>query len=157
MENAAWRRSESVAAEALDGQVMAEVGDATHFHVVGTGANWSSSLLKVAQIGAHVFYRFGGHRGAPSMFHGLPTPSEGSATHPMFASLALSPGAGPAPSASQLIASASAVVEHAANAVESAGKGKAVEPAKAATVQAPATKPSSMPAVADEKSSPTPA
>ena len=133
LENAAWRRAESVAAEALDGQVMAEVGDATHFHVAGTGS-WSASLLKVAQIGAHVFYRFGGHNGAPSMFHGVPQPSDTlSPSRPMFASLALSPGAAPSTTPAQFIASASAAVEHAAVAVENAAKGVApAEPAKTA-------------------------
>jgi spore germination cell wall hydrolase CwlJ-like protein len=160
MENAAWRRAESVAAQALDGQVMAEVGDATHFHVVGAGSNWSSGLLKVAQIGAHVFYRFGGHRGAPSMFNGQPTPSEGpAASHPMFASLALSPGSGSTLSASQLIASASAVVEHAANVVETAAKGAAAADAKAtATPASPKPQPTPAPPVEEaSKSSAAPA
>ena len=151
MENAAWRRAESVAAEALDGQVMAEVGDATHFHVAGTGS-WSASLLKVAQIGAHVFYRFGGHNGAPSMFHGEPQPSDALApSRPMFASLALSPGASSTTPA-QFIASASAVVEHAAAVVESAAKGVApAEPAKAAPVSASAPAKPAAAAVEDGK------
>lgn len=153
MESAAWRRAESVAAEALDGQVMAEVGDATHFHVAGSGSNWSAGLLKVAQIGAHVFYRFGGHNGAPSMFHGQPLPSDGSATqHPMFASLALSSGSSSAPSASQLIASASAAVEHAANVVESAAKSVGAPEAKAAPATS-ATKPQPTPAAPVEEAS----
>ena len=138
---------------------MAEVGDATHFHVAGTGSNWSAGLLKVAQIGAHVFYRFGGHNGAPSMFHGQPVPSEGStAAHPVFASLALTPGPGAAPNASQFLASASAVVEHAANVVENAAKVSLPEPAKAAPAPvAPAPKPA--PASVDDpvKTAATPA
>ncbi len=140
LENAAWRRAESVAAEALDGQVMSEVGDATHFHVAGTGS-WSASLLKVAQIGAHVFYRFGGHNGAPSMFHGVPQPSDAiSPSRPVFASLALSPGSMPTPT--QFIASASAAVEHAAAAVENAAKGVAPsEPAKPAAPAPVSAKP----------------
>jgi spore germination cell wall hydrolase CwlJ-like protein len=154
MENAAWRRAESVAEEALAGQVMAEVGDATHFHVARSGSSWSAGLLKVAQIGAHVFYRFAGHNGAPSMFHGQPLPSDGPTTpHPVFASLALS-GLGSAPSPAQLVASASAAVEHAASVVENVAKGvTATEPAKAATVQAPApvVKPQAAPAAADPK------
>ncbi len=154
MENAAWRRAESVAAEALDGQVMAEVGDATHFHVAGLGSGWSAGLLKVAQIGAHVFYRFGGHNGAPSMFHGQPVPSDGpTAQHPVFASLALS-GLSSAPTPAQFVASASAAVEHAASVVENVAKGvTTTEPAKAATVQAPAPapKPQPAPAAADPK------
>ena len=148
MENAAWRRAESVAAEALDGQVMAEVGDATHFHAAGRGSNWSAGLLKVAQIGAHVFYRFGGHNGAPSMFHGQPMPSDGSSVpRPVFASLAL-PSLGSAPTPAQFVASASAAVEHAASVVENVAKGVTkTEPAKAAEVSpAPEPKPQAAPA-----------
>jgi hypothetical protein len=132
LENAAWRRAESVAAQALDGQVMAEVGDATHFHVASSGSNWNAGLLKVAQIGAHVFYRFGGHAGSPAMFHGQPVPSDGAVEHPVFASLALSPGGAPSPNASKLIESAQAVVEHAAATLENAAKIGPAEPAKAA-------------------------
>jgi hypothetical protein len=149
MENAAWRRAEKVAAKALDGQVMTEVGDATHFHVAGTGSNWSAGLLKVAQIGAHVFYRFGGRAGAPSMFHGQPLPSDGPpATHPIFASLALSAGSASAPSPANLIASASAAVEHAASAVESAAAKTVAAPDQ--PKPAPASAPKAQPAPGDD-------
>jgi hypothetical protein len=139
MDNASWRRAERVAAQALGGQVMAEVGDATHFHVAGSGSTWSVGLMKVAQIGAHVFYKFGGHNGAPSMFRGEPQPSDAASTsRPIFASLAL---AGNGASPSQLLASASAAVEHAANAVETAAKNAtaAVEPAKSTPAPPPAS------------------
>jgi len=33
-------------------------------------------LLKVAQVGSHIFYRFGGHAGAAGMFHADVQPSE---------------------------------------------------------------------------------
>jgi spore germination cell wall hydrolase CwlJ-like protein len=59
-EPGAWRRAQAVAARALGGFVMAEVGDATHFHVVGLGGIWGGQLLRVARIGAHVFYQFAG-------------------------------------------------------------------------------------------------
>ena len=135
LENAAWRRSEQVAAEALDGQVMAEVGDATHFHAARQGSTWNAGLLKVAQIGAHVFYRFGGHAGSASMFQREAQASEpGSLPHPLFASLSLTPG-GPTATPAQLLASASAAVEHAANAVETAAK------SGVADLKAPAAKP----------------
>ncbi len=71
-EPAAWRRAQSVAARALGGFVMAEVGDATHFHVARLGSLWSDNLLKVAQVGAHIFYRFTGRAGAPSVFRAAP-------------------------------------------------------------------------------------
>jgi hypothetical protein len=44
--------------------VMSTVAGATHFHVVSLGALWNGSMVKVAQVGQHVFYGFGGHRGA---------------------------------------------------------------------------------------------
>lgn len=144
-DNPAWRRAEAVAAKALDGQVMSEVGDATHFHVARTGQDWSSSLLKVAQIGAHVFYRFSGHAGSASMFRADAQPSgPASAPRPLFASLSLAGGAqtaqsaqaGHGPSPATFIASASAVVEHAASIVENAAKG--VAPAKDTAAALPA-------------------
>jgi spore germination cell wall hydrolase CwlJ-like protein len=56
----AWRRARTVAARALGGFVMQEVGNATHYHVAGLGAVWGAGLMRVAQIGAHVFYKFSG-------------------------------------------------------------------------------------------------
>jgi len=145
LDNPAWRRAEAVAADALDGQVMSQVGDATHFHVARTRQDWSSSLLKVAQIGAHVFYRFSGHAGSAAMFHADAQPSTpAAAPRPLFASLSLAgapqtaaPGHGP--SAATFIASASAAVEHAATLVENAAKG--VAPAKDVPAAAPPAHP----------------
>ena len=62
-EPAAWRRAHGVAQRALDGFVMEEVGDATNFHVAHLGQIWGSGLVKVAQVGAHVFYRLTGRGG----------------------------------------------------------------------------------------------
>jgi len=151
LENAAWRRAEKVAAEAMDGQVMAEVGDATHFHVAGTGSSWSAGLLKVAQIGAHVFYRFGGRNGSAAMFHHEAEPSDAATQRPVFASLGLSSGGSTGPTAAKLIASASAAVQEAASAVENAAKGvtggEAPKPQPAAKPQTP---PAAAPAPADD-------
>lgn len=63
-EAAAWDRARSVASRALGGYVMSAVGGATHFHVASLGAIWNGSMVRVAQVGQHVFYGFGGHRGA---------------------------------------------------------------------------------------------
>ncbi|QUD89213.1 cell wall hydrolase [Phenylobacterium montanum] len=68
----AWRRAEQVAARALTGFVMPAVGNATHFHAVGADPGWGPGLLRVAQVGLHVFYRFGGYNGAPASFKGQP-------------------------------------------------------------------------------------
>lgn len=62
-EAGAWRRAQTVAARALGGFVMAQVGDATHFHVARLGAIWGGDLIRVAQVGAHVFYRITSHGG----------------------------------------------------------------------------------------------
>lgn len=56
----AWHRAERVAARALDGAVMTSIGNATHFHTTHVAPEWGNSLLQVAQIGLHVFYRFSG-------------------------------------------------------------------------------------------------
>jgi spore germination cell wall hydrolase CwlJ-like protein len=62
-EPAAWRRARVIAQRALDGAVMEDVGDATNFHVARLGQIWGSGLVKVAQVGAHVFYKLTGHGG----------------------------------------------------------------------------------------------
>ena len=59
-DSTAWHRAERVAARALDGAVMTRIGNATHFHTTHVAPEWGNSLLQVAQIGLHVFYRFSG-------------------------------------------------------------------------------------------------
>lgn len=66
-EMAAWDRARQVAAGALSGGVMALVGDATNFHTTSVSPGWGPNLLRVAQVGLHVFYRFG-HGAAPSAY-----------------------------------------------------------------------------------------
>jgi hypothetical protein len=68
VDQASWRRATVVANRALSGAVMAEVGAATHFQAVRSGAGWAGSLAKVAQIGEHIFYRFTGRAGTSRMF-----------------------------------------------------------------------------------------
>jgi hypothetical protein len=58
-EDDSWRRARQVASRALSGHVMTAVGQATNFHAVSVTPNWMTSLQKVAQIGSHIFYRFG--------------------------------------------------------------------------------------------------
>jgi hypothetical protein len=71
----AWKRAQKVATRALSGAVMTEVGAATHFHTTGVAPGWGPRLLRVAQVGMHVFYRFGGRSGAPDAFSRTPRPS----------------------------------------------------------------------------------
>lgn len=58
VEPAAWRRAERVAARALGGEVMADVGRATHFHTTAVAPYWGARMTRVTQVGQHVFYRF---------------------------------------------------------------------------------------------------
>jgi spore germination cell wall hydrolase CwlJ-like protein len=71
-EPGAWRQAEDIAARALDGAVMATIGNATHFHTTGVSPGWGPQLLRVAQVGLHVFYRLGGHAGGPDSFSAAP-------------------------------------------------------------------------------------
>ena len=68
-EAGAWARARDVAANALGGHVMAEVGEAVNFHVASLGSVWGG-MQRVGQVGSHVFYRFGGRGGSPGAFHG---------------------------------------------------------------------------------------
>jgi spore germination cell wall hydrolase CwlJ-like protein len=71
-EPAAWRRAQKVATRALNGYVMAAVGNSTHFHVTNVSPNWGPRLLRVSQVGSHIFYRFGGRSGGPGAFTAKP-------------------------------------------------------------------------------------
>lgn len=89
-EPGAWRRAREVASSAMGGFVMAEVGNATHFHTTGVSPRWRHSLMRVGQIGTHVFYRFGGRAGSSDAFRYQPRPSSpmDTSTRPVFASVA---------------------------------------------------------------------
>ena len=64
----AWRNARDVAEQALDGFVMKRVGTATHYHTDWVVASWTPTLLKVGQIGAHIFFRPIGPDGDPMEF-----------------------------------------------------------------------------------------
>ncbi len=57
-EAAAWDRARKIAARAMSGVVLADVGSATHFHTTGVSPGWGPRMLRVSQVGLHVFYRF---------------------------------------------------------------------------------------------------
>lgn len=67
---AAWRRARAVATDALRGYVMAQVGQATHYHTDYVAPYWAPRLAKVKQIGAHIFYRWPGSWGRRAAFTG---------------------------------------------------------------------------------------
>lgn len=72
---AAWNRAREVASNALSGDVFANVGNATHFHTTGVSPQWRNSLVRVSQVGDHLFYRFGGRSGSRGAFSYAARPS----------------------------------------------------------------------------------
>jgi hypothetical protein len=69
-EPAYWRRAQAVARHALAGFVMREVGSATHYHADYVAPYWAPTLVKLRQVGAHIFYRWTGPWGEPPAFTG---------------------------------------------------------------------------------------
>jgi spore germination cell wall hydrolase CwlJ-like protein len=65
-----WRAAQEVARRALEGYVQKDVGLATHYHTVWVVPYWQQTVLKVGQIGPHVFYRMSGALGAAPAFTG---------------------------------------------------------------------------------------
>jgi len=57
----AWDRARKIASRALSGVVLADVGSATHFHTTGVSPGWGPRMLRVSQVGLHIFYRFNPH------------------------------------------------------------------------------------------------
>jgi hypothetical protein len=64
---AAWARARAVATAALTGGVDSRVGLATHYHADYVVPVWRGGLVKLAQVGLHLFYRWPGTWGAPSV------------------------------------------------------------------------------------------
>jgi spore germination cell wall hydrolase CwlJ-like protein len=79
-EGAAWNEARKIASRALGGFVLAGVGNATHFHTTGVSPAWGG-MVRVAQIGAHVFYRFGGSAGRSSTFNARRVVASAAATY----------------------------------------------------------------------------
>jgi spore germination cell wall hydrolase CwlJ-like protein len=138
-EPTAWRRAREVAAHALAGFVMPSVGNATHFHVAGIDPGWGPRLLRVAQIGLHVFYRFGGYAGSPDNFNRHPqlSPSGSEAPHPMLASILPLPTetADGRVHGEYILASATVISNAPAKAAPTEAKPEAAKPDAAAPVQ----------------------
>lgn len=57
----AWEEARKIAARALSGYVLRDVGSATHFHTLDVSPDWGPKMLRVATVGLHVFYRFNPH------------------------------------------------------------------------------------------------
>ena len=56
-------RAQAVAEQALNGYVATAVGTATHYHTDYVQPYWGSSVVRVATIGTHIFYRWPGKAG----------------------------------------------------------------------------------------------
>ena len=63
-----WDRARGVAEAALGGYVYAPVGWSTHYHANYVVPYWSSTLVKAANIGTHIFYRWRGGWGQAPAF-----------------------------------------------------------------------------------------
>ena len=61
LEAEAWDRARQVAERALSGRVLGDIGGATHFHTTSVRPDWGPQMLRVAQVGLHVFYRLNPH------------------------------------------------------------------------------------------------
>jgi hypothetical protein len=57
LETAAWDRARQIAERALAGVAGGGIGSATHFHTVDVQPDWGPTMIRVAQVGLHIFYR----------------------------------------------------------------------------------------------------
>lgn len=89
---AAWNRAREVAASALSGSVFAPVGNATFFHTTGVSPGWRHAMVRVNQVGDHLFYRFGGRSGSRGAFTYAARPS-GPAEGPRLIQASMDPTA----------------------------------------------------------------
>lgn len=60
---ASWSSARNRATQALDGEVYAPVGLATHYHTDWVHPYWSDSLTKLARVDTHLFFRWPGYWG----------------------------------------------------------------------------------------------
>ena len=67
---ALWRQARDVARRALAGFVDKDVGSATHYHAAYVAPYWAPTLVKMTQVGQHIFYRWTGPWGEPAAFTG---------------------------------------------------------------------------------------
>jgi hypothetical protein len=130
---------------------MASIGNATHFHVVGVDPGWGPNLMRVAQVGLHVFYRFGGHAGRPGSFNGQPQHSPAGG-----ADDAGLPNADGAATGQFILASATTVAPASSPVPAAASASGAAKPA-AATAPHPKEAAADKPELAPKTSAPEPA
>jgi hypothetical protein len=84
---ALWRRAQDVAKRALAGFVDKDVGSATHYHAAYVAPYWAPTLVKMTQVGQHIFYRWTGPWGEPPAFVGRYAGRESELSPQLLASL----------------------------------------------------------------------
>jgi hypothetical protein len=67
---AVWDEARKVAQSALSGHVDMAVGTATYYHADYVFPVWAPSLVKLATVGPHIFYRMAGIEGAAASLTG---------------------------------------------------------------------------------------
>ncbi|WP_372784173.1 cell wall hydrolase [Phenylobacterium sp.] len=92
-----WRQAQDVARRALAGFVDKDVGSATHYHAAYVVPYWAPTLVKMTQVGQHIFYRWTGPWGEPPAFNGRYAGREADLSPELLASLdPRTQGGGPA-------------------------------------------------------------
>jgi spore germination cell wall hydrolase CwlJ-like protein len=66
----AWEEARKVARRALSGYVDRAVGTATYYHADYVFPTWAPTLVKLATVGPHIFYRLAGAEGAGAYLTG---------------------------------------------------------------------------------------
>jgi hypothetical protein len=82
-----WRQAQDVAKRALAGFVDKDVGSATHYHAAYVAPYWAPTLVKMTQVGQHIFYRWTGPWGEPPAFSGRYEGRESDLSPQLLASL----------------------------------------------------------------------
>jgi hypothetical protein len=82
-----WRQAQDVAKRALAGFVDKDVGSATHYHAAYVIPYWAPTLVKMTQVGQHIFYRWTGPWGEPPAFNGRYAGRESELSPELLASL----------------------------------------------------------------------
>ena len=67
---AVWDDARKVASHALGGYVDRAVGTATYYHADYVFPTWAPTLVKLATVGPHIFYRMAGFEGAAANLTG---------------------------------------------------------------------------------------
>ncbi len=137
----AWNRAREVATKALSGQVFSAVGNATHFHTTAVSPSWRNNLIRVNQVGDHLFYRFGGRSGASQAFAYNPRPSGPVEQAPRLVQASLDPV-----EAARNVSGAIAYTAVLAREAATGDKAPAAAPPAAAAAAAPAPAASRTPA-----------